>query len=58
MQNFSKKTGDFSSLSQTDMELIAIAYNIIIDKNLGKFIRKEPNEISDANIDFYNKNKG
>ena len=40
------------------MELIAIAYNIIIDKNLGKFIRKEPNEISDANIDFYNKNKG
>lgn len=39
---FSKKTGDFTSLSITDMELIALSRQLIYDNKLSKYIRKRP----------------
>lgn len=40
--NFSKKTGDFISLSSVDMELIGLAVQLIKKAKKGKYLRKEP----------------
>lgn len=40
--NFSKKTGDFVSLSSVDLELIGLAVQLIKKAKKGRFLRKEP----------------
>ena len=44
--SFSKKTGDYTSLSNNDIELMALAHTIV--KRNGKLdkLRKEPIELS------------
>jgi hypothetical protein len=39
---FSKKTGDIATLSQVDMELIAVAFRFYKQEGLEEKLRKEP----------------
>jgi len=39
---FSKKTGDYTTLSETDREIIALAVEMAYNKNKGHLIRKDP----------------
>lgn len=40
--NFSKKTGDFISLSSVDLELLGLAVQLIKKAKKGRFLKKEP----------------
>lgn len=40
VKEFAKKTGDIASLSQIDMELIAVAYKIYQKEGLEDMLRK------------------
>ena len=40
--NFATLTGDFISLSDTDKEVIALAYTLAEESGASKFLRKEP----------------
>ncbi len=42
MRSFAKKTGDFSSLSETDLDIIALGYTMAENYKLLDQIRKEP----------------
>eukprot|EP00331_Platyophrya_macrostoma_P008465 CAMPEP_0176431578 /NCGR_PEP_ID=MMETSP0127-20121128/14888_1 /TAXON_ID=938130 /ORGANISM="Platyophrya macrostoma, Strain WH" /LENGTH=449 /DNA_ID=CAMNT_0017813597 /DNA_START=65 /DNA_END=1414 /DNA_ORIENTATION=+ len=42
VDNFSKKTGDYATLSETDRELIALAVEMAHNRNKGNLIRKDP----------------
>ncbi|KRX02050.1 hypothetical protein PPERSA_07695 [Pseudocohnilembus persalinus] len=42
VKRFALATGDYASLSQIDMELIAVAYEQCIKQGKGEFLRKEP----------------
>ena len=42
VKEFAKKTGDIASLSQVDMELIAIAQIMYKKEGLDQLLRKEP----------------
>jgi RNA-binding protein NOB1 len=42
VKEFAKKTGDIASLSQVDMELIAVAYALYKKEGLEQLIRKDP----------------
>lgn len=42
VKGFAKKTGDIASLSQIDMELVAVAYMLYKKEGLEKMLRKEP----------------
>lgn len=44
--NFAKQTGDFAALSLTDLKLIALTHTLEQQHTDGKFIRKEPRNIS------------
>ena len=44
---FSKKTGDIATLSQVDMELIAVAYRFYKQEGMQEKLRKEPPPISE-----------
>ena len=47
VKEFAKKTGDIASLSQVDMELIAITYDLYRKEGLGGMLRKEPPAIQE-----------
>ena len=42
MKEFAKKTGDISSLSDVDMELIALTYMLYVQNGKSEELRKEP----------------
>jgi hypothetical protein len=42
VNSFAKKTGDFSSLSATDLQVIALGYTMAEKYKLTDKIRKEP----------------
>lgn len=42
VKTFSKKTGDIATLSQIDMELIAVAFRFYKQEGLEEKLRKEP----------------
>lgn len=42
VSSFAKKTGDFSVLSRTDIEVLALAYEREVEKNGDKHLRKAP----------------
>jgi rRNA maturation endonuclease Nob1 len=42
VKEFAKKTGDIASLSQVDMELIAITYALYKKEGLEAALRKDP----------------
>jgi len=42
VKEFAKKTGDIASLSQIDMELIAITYTLYKQEGLEGLLRNEP----------------
>jgi hypothetical protein len=44
---FAKETGDYQSLSGTDLRVIALAYSIVKDRNEAHMCRKSPPEISE-----------
>jgi len=46
VEDFSKKTGDFASLSFTDKELIAIAYYLATQRGNEDKLRKQPPELT------------
>ena len=45
--NFAKDTGDFASLSATDLRLIALAYRYVIRRGEQKLFRNKPLEIKE-----------
>lgn len=47
MRDFAKKTGDLGSLSDVDLEVIAVAYQLYLDKGLGAEIRTKPLEMKE-----------
>ncbi|CAI2362302.1 unnamed protein product [Moneuplotes crassus] len=42
VSKFSKETGDYKSLSGTDLRVIALAYSIILQRKEAKYCRKSP----------------
>ena len=52
MTEFSKKTGDYPSLSATDIKVLALTYQLELEHVGSKHLKKEP-EVKVHNI-FYN----
>lgn len=50
--NFSKKTGDFASLSAVDLRVMALTYMLEVEANGTKRLRKEPVKVNTINYKF------
>ncbi len=47
MKNFAKKTGDFTTLSETDIDLIALAYTFAKQNKTDHLLRREPPSLTE-----------
>lgn len=47
---FSKKTGDFASLSIPDIKVLALTYTLEVQANGSEHIRKEPLQVNDKRV--------
>lgn len=47
MQDFSKETGDFASLSKVDQQVIALGVRIARDKDEEGLVKRKPNPLEE-----------
>ena len=47
MQNFAKDTGDFTSISLVDTQVIALGIKMARQKNQGHLLRREPQPLTE-----------
>eukprot|EP00605_Chrysophyceae_sp_TOSAG23-4_P000351 GSChrysophyteH1.ASY1.ANO1.398.1 assembled CDS len=48
--DFTRKSGDFSSLSLTDLKVLALSYSLEMENNNGRFLRDEPKGVLDVTV--------